>query len=52
VALGITPAKDIIESYTLKAQIYQQFVEAAYNYEMKLAELSYEMGTELDPSLK
>lgn len=52
VALGITPAKDIIESYTLKAQIYQQFVEAAYNYEMKLAELSYEMGTELDPTLK
>jgi outer membrane protein TolC len=52
VALGITPAKDIIESYTLKAQIYQQFVEAAYNYEMKLAELSYEMGTELDPALK
>ncbi|MEA9355831.1 TolC family protein [Bacteriovorax sp. PP10] len=52
VAMGITPAKDIIESYTLKAQIYQQFVEAAYNYEMKLAELSYEMGTELDPTLK
>jgi outer membrane protein TolC len=52
VALGITPAKDIIESYTLKAQIYQQFVEAAYNYEMKLAELSYEMGTEIDPTLK
>lgn len=52
VAMGITPAKDIIESYTLKAQIYQQFVEAAYNYEMKLAELSFEMGTELDPTLK
>lgn len=52
VALGITPAKDIIESYTMKAQIYQQFVEATYNYEMKLAELSFEMGTELDPSLK
>lgn len=52
VALGITPAKDIIESYTLKAQIYQQFVEAAYNYEMKLAELSFEMGTEFDPTLK
>lgn len=52
VALGITPSKDIIESYTMKAQIYQQFVEAAYNYEMKLAELSFEMGTELDPDLK
>lgn len=52
VAMGITPSKDIIESYTLKAQIYQQFVEAAYNYEMKLAELSYEMGAELDPTLK
>lgn len=52
VALGITPSKDIIESYTMKAQIYQQFVEAAYNYEMKLAELSFEMGTELDPALK
>lgn len=51
VALGITPAKDIIESYTLKAEIYQQFVEAAYNYEMKLAELSFELGTELDPDL-
>lgn len=52
VALGITPAKDIIESYTLKAQIYQQFVESIYNYEMRLAELSFELGTELDPTLK
>lgn len=52
VALGITPAKDIIESYTMKAQIYQQFMEAVYNYEMKLAELSYETSTELDSSLK
>lgn len=51
VAFGIAPAKDIIESYTLKAQIYQQFMESVYNYEMKLAELSYEMGTELDPNL-
>lgn len=52
VAMGITPAKDIIESYTLKASIYQQFVESVYNYEMRLAELSYEMGVELDPALK
>ncbi len=52
VALGITPAKDIIESYTLKAQVYQQFVESVYNYEMKLAELSYEAGSELDSTLK
>lgn len=51
VALGITPAKDIIESYTLKAQIYQQYMESIYNYEMKLAELSYEIGAELDPTL-
>jgi outer membrane protein len=51
VALGITPAKDIIESYTMKAQIYQQFMESVYNYEMKLAELSFVMGTELDPTL-
>ena len=52
VALGITPAKEIIDSYTLKAEIYQQFVEAAYNYEMRLAELSFEMGSELDSTLK
>jgi outer membrane protein TolC len=52
VALGITPAKDIIESYTMKAQIYQQYMESVYNYEMKLAELSYELGEELDPLLK
>lgn len=52
VALGITPAKDIIESYTMKAQVYQQFIEAVYNYEMRLAELSYEVGVELDPTLK
>lgn len=52
VALGITPAKDIIESYTMKAEVYQQFLEAVYNYEMKLAELSYEVGSELDPGLK
>lgn len=51
VVLGIAPAKDIIESYTLKAQIYQQYVEAIYNYEMKLADLSFEMGKELDPAL-
>ncbi len=52
VAMGITPAKDIIESYTMKAEVYQQFIEAVYNYEMKLAELSYEVGAELDPALK
>lgn len=52
IAMGLTPAKEIIESYTLKAQIYQQFVEAVYNYEMKLADLSLEVGTELDPTLK
>lgn len=51
VAFGIAPAKDIIESYTLKAQIYQQYVEAIYNYEMRLADLSFEMGRELDPTL-
>lgn len=51
VAFGITPAKDIIESYTLKAQIYQQYVEAIYNYEMRLSDLSFEMGKELDPTL-
>lgn len=52
VALGITPAKDIIESYTMKAQVYQQFMEAIYNYEMKLAELSLEVGSELDKNLQ
>lgn len=52
VAMGIAPAKDIIESYTMKAQVYQQFVEAIYNYEMRLAELSYEAGVELDSSIK
>ncbi len=52
VALGLTPVKDIIESYTLKAQIYQQYVESVYNFEMKLAELSLEVGAELDPNLK
>lgn len=51
VAFGIAPAKDIIESYTMKAQIYQQYVEAIYNYEMRLSDLSYEMGKELDPTL-
>lgn len=51
VALGITPAKEIIESYTLKIQIYQQYVEAIYNYEMRLADLSFEVGKELDPTL-
>ena len=48
----MAPSKDIIESYTMKAEIYQQFVEATYNYEMKIAELSYEMGIEIDPDLK
>jgi outer membrane protein TolC len=52
VALGITPAKDIIDTYTLKAQVYKEFLEAVYNYEMKLAELSYEVGAELDSQLK
>ena len=51
-AFGMAPSKDIIESYTMKAEIYQQLVEATYNYEMKIAELSYEMGIEIDPDLK
>lgn len=51
IALGLTPAKDIIESYTMKAEIYQQLQEAIYNYELKLSELSYEVGIELDPTL-
>ncbi len=52
VALGLSPVKEIIESYTLKAQIYQQYVEAVYNFELKLSELSFEVGAELDPLLK
>lgn len=50
-AFGITPSKEIIESYTLKAQVYQQYMEAIYNYELRLAELSLEVGIELDSSL-
>jgi outer membrane protein TolC len=47
VAFGLQPAKDIIESYTLKAQIYQQYVEAIYHYELRLSDLASEIGTDL-----
>ncbi len=52
IVLGITPAKEIIETYTLKAEVYKNYLDAIYQYELKLAELSLEVGTELDPDLK
>lgn len=52
VALGLSPAKEIIESYTKKAEIYQQYLEAIYQFELRLAELSFEFGKELDPLLQ
>lgn len=51
IALGLTPAKDLIESYMMRAEIYQQLQEAIYKYELKLGELSFEVGQELDPTL-
>lgn len=47
IALGLVPAKEIIESYTMRAEMYQQLYESIYKYELRLADLSYELGTNL-----
>lgn len=47
IALGLVPAKEIIDSYTMRAEMYQQLYESIYNYELRLADLSYELGTNL-----
>lgn len=46
VALGLTPAKDIIESYSLKAEAYKNYLEAVYQFELKDAEVRYFLGRE------
>jgi len=43
VALGLTPAKDIIEVYTTKAEMYKNYLEAIYQYELKYSELISEI---------
>lgn len=47
-AFGLTPAKEIIEVYSLKAQVYKDYVESIYNYELKLSELSFETGMDFN----
>lgn len=47
IALGLVPAKEIIDSYTMRAEMYQQLYESIYKYELRLADLSYELGTNL-----
>ncbi len=47
IALGLVPAKEIIESYTMRAEMYQQLYESIYKYELRLADLSYELGLNL-----
>jgi outer membrane protein TolC len=51
IALGMSPAKEIIESYTKKAEAFSLYLEAVYEFEKNLAALSYEVGEELDPTL-
>lgn len=46
VALGLAPAKDIIESYSLKAEAYKNYLEAVYQFELKDAEVRYFLGRE------
>lgn len=46
VALGLTPTKEIIESYSLKAETYKNYLEAVYHYELKDAEVRYFLGRE------
>lgn len=46
VALGLTPAKEIIESYSLKAEAYKNYLEAVYHFELKDAEVRYFLGRE------
>lgn len=51
IAMGLTPAKEIIDSYSMKAQTYYELHQAIYNFEMKLSQLSYEAGVEVDSLL-
>ena len=50
-ALGMSAAKEIIESYTKKAEAYSLYLESVYEFEKNLALLSFEFGEELDSSL-
>ncbi len=52
VALGLTPAKDIVDAYTTKAFIFKDYYESIYRYQMAWAKLSEACGVEVDPSLE
>ncbi len=49
VALGLTPAKDIVDAYTTRALVYKDYYESLYRYQMAWASLSSAVGTEVDP---
>lgn len=51
VALGLTPAKDIVDAYTTRALVYKDYYESLYRYHMAWANLSVATGTEIDPIL-
>jgi outer membrane protein TolC len=51
VGLGLTPAKDIIDAYTTRALVYKDYYEAIYNNHLAWANLSMQIGTEVDPLL-
>ncbi|MBC7540514.1 MAG: TolC family protein [Bacteriovorax sp.] len=51
VALGLTPAKDIIDAYTTRALVFKDYYESLYRYQMSWAHLSEATGQEVDPLL-
>lgn len=51
VALGLTPAKEIIDAYTTRALVFKDYYESIYKYQMAWASLSNATGVEVDPVL-
>lgn len=51
VALGLTPAKEIIDAYTTRALVFKDYYESLYKYQMAWASLSNATGIEVDPLL-
>lgn len=51
IGLGLAPAKDIIDAYTMRALVLKDYYESMYNHQLAWANLSVAVGTEVDPLL-
>ena len=50
-SLGLVKSKELIEAYKTKLLTYKSYYEAIYNYNLSWAELSKNIGKEIDPYL-